>query len=109
MKVERAHDVLMATEEIHQRLQEEWKIDDKTIMKFKLGWSRKEGRLYIPIYYCETLVDIRKYKFDAKQNKYLHVTGVKVVYLFPEFNLYNNELFYVEGEKEKVQGDLQDG
>jgi DNA primase len=64
-----------------------------TIIKFQLGWSRKEKRIFIPIRDEHgTLKNIRKYDmFHTSKNKFIGIKGFNSPYFFPISNLINEK------------------
>ena len=68
-----------------------------TIIKFKLGWSPKEKRIYIPIRDEHgALKNIRKYDlFHSTKNKFIGVKGHNSPYFFPISNLINKEYKFI--------------
>jgi hypothetical protein len=95
-EVDEAHNLLLSKKYVLDilRSMRGWEIP--TIVKFKLGWSEKEKRVFIPVYNEKNeLVNIRKYLVNQKSTdsnpKFKGVKGHNSVYFFPIKNLIENE------------------
>ena len=91
---------LLDSPEIMDRLEKEWFVDRSTVTKFKLGWDGE--RVWIPVYWGDSLINIRKYKFDTKEAKVIGVAGRNFTWIYPQATLSADRpsLLLVEGEKD---------
>ena len=91
---------LLESPEIMERLSREWFVERATVTKFKLGWDG--DRVWIPVYWGDKLINIRKYKFDTKEAKVIGVSGRNFTWLYPQETLSADRpsLLLVEGEKD---------
>ncbi len=91
---------LLDSPEIMDRLSQEWFVDRSMITKFKLGWDGE--RVWIPVYWGDRLINIRKYKFDTKEAKVIGVAGRNFTWIYPQATISADRpsLLLVEGEKD---------
>jgi hypothetical protein len=91
---------LLDSPEIMDRLSREWFLERSAITKFKLGWDGE--RVWIPVYWGDKLINIRKYKFDSKEAKVIGVAGRNFTWLYPQATISADRpsLLLVEGEKD---------
>ena len=103
------HQVLVGQSEILQRLAIERNININIVNEFKLGWE--SGRLWIPIYFGEFVINVKRWdvfwkdekdlkkKKKRKENKILpYSKGYSMEAIFPYSNRDKKSLLYTEGE-----------
>ena len=91
---------LLESPEIMDRLEKEWFVDRSMVTKFKMGWDG--DRVWMPVYWGEKLINIRKYKFDSKEAKVIGIAGRNFTWLYPQETISADRpsLLLVEGEKD---------
>lgn len=106
--VDEAHRCLMSNPYAHQLINS-WGINDKLLVKLKIGFSNAEKRYYFPVYTSTGfLYNVRKYKpaemreEGKKDPKVIGIQGCNDARFWPAENLNKNIIFIVEGEKDAL-------
>ena len=98
--VDKRVEILFNSPVLLKDLQKITMFTEDTIRKYKIGFDPSEARYWIPIIKEDKVLFIKKYAPKAK-DKYKHTRGAEAT-LFPFENLYGQEIYIMEGEKDCI-------